>query len=256
MTRASTPRRHSGCGSCSGALPRVLRTTEAGLAADLTPTRVAVLLNTVRNGPIRLAELAAQEGLNPTLLSRTVANLARGRSRVTDSRRRSTAARRGSTPHRAGRELAGEIRTQRTQRGAKRRCRSSRGGRQACRGRRTRRRSSSSPSSCIGHAHMTRDQARLRTRPSPRLRFPTTAATRRPGDLAGRHLDADDRPVVAGADAHALGHDARRDRRAADAAGAAARPVRRRDRRPRRQAPADDRAAGGDGRAGADPRGC
>jgi hypothetical protein len=46
------------------------------------------------------------------------------------------------------------------------------------------------------------------------------------------------------------------DRRAADAAGPAARPLRRRDRRPRRQAPADDRAAERDGRAGADRSGC
>src|ERR1700749_2090975 len=59
-----------------GPLSRALRPTETGFAVDLTPTRVAVLLNTVRNGPIRLAEVAEQEGLNPTLLSRTVANLA------------------------------------------------------------------------------------------------------------------------------------------------------------------------------------
>ena len=44
-----------------------------------------------------------------------------------------------------------------------------------------------------------------------------------------------------------------RDRRAADASGAAARALRRRDRRSRRQAQADGRAADRDGRAGADP---
>ncbi len=60
----------------SGRLARALRPTEAGLAAELTPTRVIVLLSTERNGPIRLSELAESEGLNPTLLSRAVANLA------------------------------------------------------------------------------------------------------------------------------------------------------------------------------------
>src|ERR1700739_1922961 len=59
-----------------GRLARVLRPTEASLAANLTPTRVAVLLNTVRNGPLTLSEVGEQEGLNPTLLSRTVATLA------------------------------------------------------------------------------------------------------------------------------------------------------------------------------------
>jgi DNA-binding MarR family transcriptional regulator len=97
-----------------GHLARVLRTTEAGLAAGLTPTRVAVLLNTVRNGPIRLAEVAEQEGLNPTLLSRTVANLAQDGllTRTADELDRRSAWLE-ATP--AGHELAGEIRTQRTQ---------------------------------------------------------------------------------------------------------------------------------------------
>jgi DNA-binding MarR family transcriptional regulator len=58
-----------------GRLGRALRPTEAGIAADLTPTRVAVLLSTVRQGPVRLAQVAEEEGLNPTLLSRSVANL-------------------------------------------------------------------------------------------------------------------------------------------------------------------------------------
>jgi DNA-binding MarR family transcriptional regulator len=97
-----------------GRLARVLRTTEAGLAADLTPTRVAVLLNTVRNGPIRLADVAEQEGLNPTLLSRTVANLAQDGlvTRTADDLDRRSAWL-DATP--AGRELAADIRSQRTQ---------------------------------------------------------------------------------------------------------------------------------------------
>jgi len=96
-----------------GRLSRMLRPTEAWLAADLTPTRVAVLLNTVRNGPIRLAEVAEQEGLNPTLLSRTVANLADAGlvTRTADESDRRSAWL-DATP--AGRDLAGEIRAQRT----------------------------------------------------------------------------------------------------------------------------------------------
>jgi DNA-binding MarR family transcriptional regulator len=58
-----------------GKLSRLLRATDAGAASELTPTRISVLLNAVRNGPIRLAEVADQEGLNPTLLSRTVGHL-------------------------------------------------------------------------------------------------------------------------------------------------------------------------------------
>jgi DNA-binding MarR family transcriptional regulator len=96
-----------------GQLSRRLRPTEAVLAADLTPTRVTVLLNTVRNGPIRLAEVAEQEGLNPTLLSRTVANLAQDGlvTRTPDESDRRTAWL-DATP--AGRELAERIRAQRT----------------------------------------------------------------------------------------------------------------------------------------------
>ena len=97
-----------------GRLARRLRPTEAGLAADLTPTRVAVLLNTVRNGPIKLAEVAEQEGLNPTLLSRTVAHLAQDGliTRTADENDRRAA---WLEPTAAGRELAQRIRAQRTQ---------------------------------------------------------------------------------------------------------------------------------------------
>jgi DNA-binding MarR family transcriptional regulator len=56
-------------------LSRLLRPTEAGLAAELSPTRVGVLFSAVRDGPVRLAQVAADQGLNPTLLSRTVASL-------------------------------------------------------------------------------------------------------------------------------------------------------------------------------------
>lgn len=96
-----------------GRLSRLLRPTEAGNAADLTPTRAAVLLNADRNGPIRLAEVAEQEGLNPTLLSRTVAHLAQAGllARTADEADRRSAWLEATA---AGRELAEEIRAQRT----------------------------------------------------------------------------------------------------------------------------------------------
>jgi DNA-binding MarR family transcriptional regulator len=58
-----------------GRLSRRLRTTAAGQAAGLTPTGISLLLNVDRNGPIRLSELGASEGINPTMLSRVVAGL-------------------------------------------------------------------------------------------------------------------------------------------------------------------------------------
>jgi DNA-binding MarR family transcriptional regulator len=42
----------------------------------LTPTRSTVLQTLTRRGPLRLSELAASEGINPTMLSRITANLA------------------------------------------------------------------------------------------------------------------------------------------------------------------------------------
>jgi DNA-binding MarR family transcriptional regulator len=58
-----------------GRLSRRLRTTAAGSAAGLTPTRISVLLTVVREGPIRLSALAECESLNPTMLSRIIADL-------------------------------------------------------------------------------------------------------------------------------------------------------------------------------------
>jgi DNA-binding MarR family transcriptional regulator len=58
-----------------GRLSRRLRTTAAGSAAGLTPTRISVLLTVVRAGPIRLSVLAEVESLNPTMLSRIIADL-------------------------------------------------------------------------------------------------------------------------------------------------------------------------------------
>jgi DNA-binding MarR family transcriptional regulator len=58
-----------------GRLSRRLRTTAAGAAADLTPTRSSVLLSVVRDGPVRLSALADSESLNPTMLSRAISHL-------------------------------------------------------------------------------------------------------------------------------------------------------------------------------------
>jgi DNA-binding MarR family transcriptional regulator len=97
-----------------GRLSRLLRATDAGTAAELTPTRVSVLLNAVRNGPTRLADVAEQEGLNPTLLSRTVAQLVDeglvARRADPDDRRSAWV---DATP--AGRKLAQRIRRERTE---------------------------------------------------------------------------------------------------------------------------------------------
>jgi DNA-binding MarR family transcriptional regulator len=58
-----------------GRLSRQLRTAAAGAAAGLTPTKISVLLAVVRDGPVRLSDLAGSESLNPTMLSRVIANL-------------------------------------------------------------------------------------------------------------------------------------------------------------------------------------
>jgi DNA-binding MarR family transcriptional regulator len=56
-----------------GKLSRRLRPTLAG--HGLTPTRISVLFTVARLGPLRLSELAEIEGLNPTMLSRVIAEL-------------------------------------------------------------------------------------------------------------------------------------------------------------------------------------
>jgi DNA-binding MarR family transcriptional regulator len=56
-----------------GRLNRRLRQTRAG--AELTPSQYEVLATIVKRGPLRHSEVAAIEGLNPTMLSRIVAKL-------------------------------------------------------------------------------------------------------------------------------------------------------------------------------------
>ena len=69
-----------------GRLSRRLGATSAGAAAGLTPTRISVLFTIARLGPIRLSDLAVEEGVNPTMLSRVVADLCQTRlvKRVAD----------------------------------------------------------------------------------------------------------------------------------------------------------------------------
>jgi DNA-binding MarR family transcriptional regulator len=94
-------------------LSRLLRPTAAGAAAGLTPTRISVLLAVVRARRIRLAELAESETLNPTMLSRVVADLGAAGlvSRVSDSGDRRAAWVQSTT---AGRRLAERMRRERT----------------------------------------------------------------------------------------------------------------------------------------------
>jgi DNA-binding MarR family transcriptional regulator len=94
-------------------LSRRLRPTKAAVAAGLTPTRSAVLQTVARRGPMRLSELAEAEAINPTMLSRVIAELADGGllERVSDERDR-RAVWVNCSP--AGRRLAERIRRERT----------------------------------------------------------------------------------------------------------------------------------------------
>jgi DNA-binding MarR family transcriptional regulator len=96
-----------------GRLSRLLRTTAAGSAAGLTPTRIAVLLTVVREGPIRLSALATSESLNPTMLSRVIADLVDAGllERTNDDGDRRAAWVQATA---AGEQLAGRMRRERT----------------------------------------------------------------------------------------------------------------------------------------------
>lgn len=59
--------------SAIGVLARSLRYTDAG--AGLTPSELTTLFAIGRSGPIGLSELAAQQRLNPTMLSRIAGKL-------------------------------------------------------------------------------------------------------------------------------------------------------------------------------------
>lgn len=96
-----------------GRVWRRLRPTAAATAAGLTPTRVSVLMYAVREGSVRLSDLAAAEGINPTMLSRIVSDLAEAGlvERVNDESDR-RAAWVKITP--AGKRLAERMRRERT----------------------------------------------------------------------------------------------------------------------------------------------
>ena len=97
----------------NGRLARRLRPTEAADAAGLTPARVSALLNVERHGPMRLAQLAGAEGLNPTMLSRMVGDLVDAGllERASDVEDRRSA---WVSATDAGRRLADRMRRQRT----------------------------------------------------------------------------------------------------------------------------------------------
>lgn len=96
-----------------GRLSRRLRPTPAALAAGLTPTRTSVLLSVVREGRIGLSDLAASEAVNPTQLSRAIAQLVDDglveRSADQGDRRAAWV-----KPTAAGKRLAERIRRERT----------------------------------------------------------------------------------------------------------------------------------------------
>ena len=96
-----------------GKLGRRLRPTPAALAAGLTPTRISVLLTVVREGQIRLSDLAQSEGINPTQLSRAIAHLVDSDlvERSADEGDRRAA---WLKPTAAGRRLTERIRRERT----------------------------------------------------------------------------------------------------------------------------------------------
>ena len=93
-------------------LYRRLRLTDA--SARLTPARASALLHIDRRGPMRLAELADAEGLNPTMLSRMVSDLVETGllERSSDPGDRRAAWVQVTAE---GAELAGRMRSERTQ---------------------------------------------------------------------------------------------------------------------------------------------
>jgi DNA-binding MarR family transcriptional regulator len=101
----------SGLRTAIARLSRRLRQTRAG--ADLSPTQYQVLATIVRLGPVRLSDLAATEGLNPTMLSRIAAKLETAAlvSRTPD---RSDGRVIHLSASRAGRDLVTRVRRERT----------------------------------------------------------------------------------------------------------------------------------------------
>lgn len=90
---------------------RRIERTRAG--ASLTPSETTVLSAIVRQGPLRLSDLARAEGMNPTMLSRLIRDLEEGGfvlRRIDRADRRAALAE--ATP--AGRRLHNRIRAERS----------------------------------------------------------------------------------------------------------------------------------------------
>jgi DNA-binding MarR family transcriptional regulator len=92
-------------------LGRTLRLTHVD--GSLSPSQREVLSTIVREGPLRLSELAAGEGLNPTMLSRIVGHLETAKL-VTRTSDGADARVVHLTPTDAGRALCEEMRNERT----------------------------------------------------------------------------------------------------------------------------------------------
>jgi DNA-binding MarR family transcriptional regulator len=97
-----------------GRLARRLRTTRAAREAGLTPTGISVLLTVTRSGLTRVSELAESEGINPTMLSRVVSDLAGAGlvERVSDANDRRAA---WVSITKKGKRLAERMRAERTE---------------------------------------------------------------------------------------------------------------------------------------------
>jgi DNA-binding MarR family transcriptional regulator len=94
-----------------GRLGRTLRLTH--IDGSLSPSQREVLSTIVRRGPLRLSDLAADEGINPTMLSRIVGHLETAKL-VTRTSDQSDARVVHLTATDAGRGLWEEIRNERT----------------------------------------------------------------------------------------------------------------------------------------------
>jgi DNA-binding MarR family transcriptional regulator len=96
-----------------GRLSRRLRPTPAAVDAGLTPTKISVLLHVARAGQIRLSELSDAEGINPTMMSRIIADLTEAGlvTRAIDPGDRRAALVEATA---TGRKLADRIRRERT----------------------------------------------------------------------------------------------------------------------------------------------
>ncbi|HTV10950.1 MAG TPA: MarR family transcriptional regulator [Acidimicrobiales bacterium] len=106
---------HFGTAERLGAVvARLLRRTDrTPTGAALTPAGTSVLAGIVRQGPLRLSELASAEGMNPTMLSRLVHELEQAGlvTRQTDASDRRASLVEATA---AGKRLHGQIRTERS----------------------------------------------------------------------------------------------------------------------------------------------